>query len=180
MILIPAVRFAYSMSEKPKHHGQPLINFAVTVDAENRLSIPPPFTERFATAPGVNVIFVDSGKDNEFTIRVMPSSYSGALSGIFGTTEEAATYIARERASWNSLEKQTLDSQIVDNLAQQVLYAQLLHDLTLYFGSFRIARLWFRTPQPSLGALTPLDVIESGGINTVIGLVHMITSLAPN
>jgi len=41
---------------------------------------------------------------------------------------------------------------------------------------FEIARLSFETPQPSLGGRTPLDVIEAGNQDAVIGLVLMIDS----
>jgi bifunctional DNA-binding transcriptional regulator/antitoxin component of YhaV-PrlF toxin-antitoxin module len=169
------------MSDEQKHHEaqrSPAIDFLVTVEAENRLPIPESFAERFGIEPGVSVFFVDSGSDAEFTVRVMPSTYAGALSGVFGTTEENVGYVRRERDTWDLLPLAFGTTQ-ADEFEQQLIYAKLLGDMTHHFGNFRTARLWFETRQPSLAGQTPLDVIEVGNPDAVIGLVHLITSLAP-
>lgn len=73
----------------------------VTVDAENKLLIPEYFAGRFEIKPGTGLVFTDSGSDVEFTVRVMPPSYAGALAGVFGTTEENVAHVDGERASWD-------------------------------------------------------------------------------
>jgi bifunctional DNA-binding transcriptional regulator/antitoxin component of YhaV-PrlF toxin-antitoxin module len=84
----------------------------MTVEDNNRLPIPEPFAKRFAIEPGIVVIFVDSGRDNEFTVRVMKSSYAGALAGVFGSLEETAAYIEEERASWDALDWRIMSMSI--------------------------------------------------------------------
>jgi bifunctional DNA-binding transcriptional regulator/antitoxin component of YhaV-PrlF toxin-antitoxin module len=170
------------MSDDDKHETarrKPLIDFLMTVDSENRLPIPQIFAENFNIEPGALIIFVDSGKDVEFTVRVLQSSYAGALTGVFGTTEESVTYVREERDSWNALEER-LQSAALDDLAQQFIYAELLGNLTRHFDSFRTARLWFDTQQPALDNKTPLTAIEAGDHDAVIALAHIIASLSPD
>jgi bifunctional DNA-binding transcriptional regulator/antitoxin component of YhaV-PrlF toxin-antitoxin module len=104
------------MSDDQRHRSSQRpteIDFVVTVEGENRLTIPGTFAERFRIEPGVNVVFMDSGEDSEFTVRVIPSSYAGALAGTFGTTEQNVAYVHGERASWEVPEtKQDLIAEI--------------------------------------------------------------------
>jgi bifunctional DNA-binding transcriptional regulator/antitoxin component of YhaV-PrlF toxin-antitoxin module len=168
------------MSDETKAERQPqnrAIDFLVIVDNESRLPIPYAFVERFGIEPGDSVIFLDSGNDVEFIVRVLRSSYAGALAGTFGTTYENVAYVRTERAAWDVV-NQGAESAALNELTLQFIYSQLLGDLTRHFGSFRNARLWFETRQPSLDNRTPLDVIEIGKQEAVIGLVHMITSLS--
>jgi bifunctional DNA-binding transcriptional regulator/antitoxin component of YhaV-PrlF toxin-antitoxin module len=80
------------------------IDFVVTVGAENRITIPEPFAGRFGIEPGRALVFVDSGSEDEFTVRVVRPPNAGALTGVFGTTEENVAYVRRERAGWEALE----------------------------------------------------------------------------
>jgi bifunctional DNA-binding transcriptional regulator/antitoxin component of YhaV-PrlF toxin-antitoxin module len=78
------------------------IDFLVTVGAENGITIPEPFADRFGIEPGRALVFVDSGSDDEFTVRVVRPTYAGALAGVFGTTEENVDYLRGERAGWDA------------------------------------------------------------------------------
>ena len=80
------------------------IDFLVTVGAENEVTIPAPFAERFGIEAGRALVFVDSGSDDEFIVRVSRPTHAGALSGVFGTTEENLAYIRGERAGWEGSE----------------------------------------------------------------------------
>jgi bifunctional DNA-binding transcriptional regulator/antitoxin component of YhaV-PrlF toxin-antitoxin module len=166
-------------ADRAKSRAKPLIDFLVMVDNKNRLPLPATFAERFGIEPHGVVIFADSGSDVEFTVRVIQSSYAGASAGIFGSTEENVAYVSRERDVWDLL-SEPVDAADLNDLAQQFIYAKILGDLTRHFGSFRNARMWFETRQPSLDDRTPLDVIEAGEQDAVIGLAHMITSIAPD
>ena len=150
-----------------------------TVEIENRLPVPSNFAERFGIEPGVDVVFIDSGRDGEFKVRVLRSSYAGALAGVYGTTEENVALVRSERDPWGLLPV-AFEANPPDEIEQQFIYAKLLSDMTCHFGSFRVARLWFETRQPALGGKTPLDIIESGNRDALIGLAHMITSLSPD
>jgi AbrB family looped-hinge helix DNA binding protein len=71
------------------------------VRAKNQITIPQSIADRFGIGPGQRVVLVDDGVRDQFTIRVIRSSYAGALSGIFGTTEENVAYVRGERESWD-------------------------------------------------------------------------------
>ena len=108
------------MSDDQRHHSSkraPLIDYLVIVGAQNALTIPEPFAERFGIEAGGALIFVDAGSEDEFTIRVSRPSLAGALTGVFGTTEENLAYVRRERASWETQEvKQDLIIEIQEIL----------------------------------------------------------------
>jgi bifunctional DNA-binding transcriptional regulator/antitoxin component of YhaV-PrlF toxin-antitoxin module len=78
------------------------IDFLVTVGVDNDVTIPEPFAKQFGIEAGRALIFVDSGSDDEFTVRVVRATYAGALTGVFGTTEESVAYVRGERASWEA------------------------------------------------------------------------------
>jgi hypothetical protein len=56
--------------------------------------------ERHRIAPGQQLIIVDGVNEDEFIVRVVRSSYAGALAGVFGTTEQNVAYVRGERESW--------------------------------------------------------------------------------
>jgi hypothetical protein len=46
-------------------------------------------------------VIVDSGNDDEFTVRILPRSYAGRLAGVFGQTmDENVEYVRQEREDW--------------------------------------------------------------------------------
>ncbi len=68
---------------------------------KNQLTIPQPVADRLGISPGQRLVIVDRGVDDEFTVRVIRSSYAGALAGVFGTTEENLAYVRGERDAWS-------------------------------------------------------------------------------
>jgi bifunctional DNA-binding transcriptional regulator/antitoxin component of YhaV-PrlF toxin-antitoxin module len=117
------------MSDDQGHRGSKRpteIDFLVTVGAENGLTIPEPFAERFGIEPGRALVFIDSGSDDEFTVRVVRPTDAGALTGVFGTTEENVAYVRGERASWEDLEikqDQIVEIQEIMGLSQAEIAA---------------------------------------------------------
>jgi bifunctional DNA-binding transcriptional regulator/antitoxin component of YhaV-PrlF toxin-antitoxin module len=160
------------MCDDQGHHGsrRPTeIDCLVIVGAENGLTIPEPFAERFGIEAGRPLIFVDSGSDEEFTVRVVRATYAGALTSVFGTTEENVAYVREERASWDAFDiKKDLiaETQEIFRLSQteiaaivgvsesmiaswrasgipksQLTNVELLHDLALLFRKeFKLLR----------------------------------------
>jgi bifunctional DNA-binding transcriptional regulator/antitoxin component of YhaV-PrlF toxin-antitoxin module len=77
-----------------------ILEFEATVREENQITIPRLLVERHGLAPGQRLVIVDDGVKDEFTIRVLPRSYAGALADVFsGTTEENVNYVRSERAA---------------------------------------------------------------------------------
>jgi bifunctional DNA-binding transcriptional regulator/antitoxin component of YhaV-PrlF toxin-antitoxin module len=114
------------------------IDFLVTVGAENDITIPEPFADRFGIEPGRALIFVDSGSDDEFTVRVVRPANAGALTGVFGTTEENVAYVRGERASWEALApKQDLIGEI-----QEILGLSQAETAAIFSVSQSTIALW--------------------------------------
>jgi bifunctional DNA-binding transcriptional regulator/antitoxin component of YhaV-PrlF toxin-antitoxin module len=121
----------------------PEIDYLVTVGAENGLIIPEPFAERFGIEPGRALVFIDSGSADEFTIRVVRPTYAGALTGVFGTTEENVAYVRGERASWEALDiKQDLVAEIQETLGHAD------RDRALFGVSESTIAFWFASGIP--------------------------------
>jgi bifunctional DNA-binding transcriptional regulator/antitoxin component of YhaV-PrlF toxin-antitoxin module len=77
-----------------------LLEIPATVRIKNQLTIPQAVAARHGIAPGQQLIIVDGLNEDEFTVRVIRSSYAGALAGVFGTTEQNVDYVRSERESW--------------------------------------------------------------------------------
>ena len=78
-----------------------ILEFEAAVREKNQITIPRPVAERHGLTPGQRLVVVDDGVKDEFTIRVLPRSYAGALADVFtGTTEENVDYVRGERAAW--------------------------------------------------------------------------------
>lgn len=68
---------------------------------KNQMTIPRAVAERHGIAPGRRVVFIETGSQDEFTIRVLPNTYAGALAGVYGkATNENVEYVRREREDW--------------------------------------------------------------------------------
>lgn len=78
-----------------------ILEFEAAVREKNQITIPRAVAERHRLAPGQRLVIVDDGVKDEFTIRILPRSYAGALADVFdGTTEENVHYVRGERATW--------------------------------------------------------------------------------
>ena len=77
------------------------IEIEAAVREKNQMTIPRPVAERHGITPGQRVVVIDTGAEGEFTVRVLPRSYAGALADVFnGTTDENVDYVRSERATW--------------------------------------------------------------------------------
>ena len=73
-----------------------------TVREKNQVTIPRAVAERKHIEPGRRIVIVDAGVEDEFIVRVLPATYAGALTGVYGeTAEERLEYVRGERDAWD-------------------------------------------------------------------------------
>jgi bifunctional DNA-binding transcriptional regulator/antitoxin component of YhaV-PrlF toxin-antitoxin module len=78
-----------------------VLQIEATVRDKNQMTIPRAVAERHGIEPGRRLVIVDSGNDDEFTVRILPRSYAGRLAGVFGQTmDENVEYVRQEREDW--------------------------------------------------------------------------------
>jgi AbrB family looped-hinge helix DNA binding protein len=77
-----------------------ILELEATVRSKNQITIPQAVAERHGISPGRKLVIIDTGAEDEFTVRVIRPSYAGALAGVFGTTEENVAYVRGEREGW--------------------------------------------------------------------------------
>jgi AbrB family looped-hinge helix DNA binding protein len=80
---------------------EPALEIEATVRRKNQITIPLAIAERHGIEPGQRLVIIDNGSADEFTVRVLRTSYAGALAGIFGTTDENVAYVRTERGTWD-------------------------------------------------------------------------------
>lgn len=76
---------------------------AVGVDLrpKNQMTLPASVAQLLGVAPGDRLLLeVEEGEPREVRLRRIRASYAGALSGVYGTPEEAADELRREREAW--------------------------------------------------------------------------------
>lgn len=76
----------------------------VTIRRKNQMTVPEVFAERLGLRPGDRLVLeLEQGVDGQPEIRARPlrRSYAGMLRGVYGTSEDAATYLAGERRAWD-------------------------------------------------------------------------------
>jgi len=78
-----------------------MLEIEATVRTKNQVTIPQPVAQRHGIEPGQRLVIVDSGAEDEFTVRIIRPSYAGVLAGVFGTTEQNVAYVRGEREAWD-------------------------------------------------------------------------------
>ena len=79
-----------------------ILEIEAAVREKNQMTIPRAVAERHGLAPGQRLVIIDIGTEGEFTVRVLPRTYAGALADVFdGTTDENVEYVRSERATWH-------------------------------------------------------------------------------
>ncbi len=78
-----------------------ILECEAAVREKNQMTIPRAVAERHGLAPGQRLVVIDVGTEREFTVRVVPRTYAGALGDVFaGTMDENVEYVRNERATW--------------------------------------------------------------------------------
>lgn len=74
----------------------------IAVRTKNQVTLPEPIAKQLGVGPGDQLIMsIDENHPGEVRVRPLRRSYAGIAAGIYGTPEEAADYVRRERAAWN-------------------------------------------------------------------------------
>jgi AbrB family looped-hinge helix DNA binding protein len=79
------------------------VELTVTVRRKNQMTLPDALADRLGLHPGDRLVLrLEEDPDGELGFRARPlrRSYAGALRGVYGPSEEAAAYLAGERAAW--------------------------------------------------------------------------------
>lgn len=78
-----------------------LLEAEVGLRQKNQLTLPEPIASQLGAQPGDHlVITVLDDEPGIARIRRLPRSYAGSMSGLYGTPEEVAVYVRKERESW--------------------------------------------------------------------------------
>ena len=69
---------------------------------KNQLTLPEPIVEAFEARPDDVLIFeADPHRPGTATVRLVPHDFAGALTGVYGTTEEVKAFLREEHAAWD-------------------------------------------------------------------------------
>jgi hypothetical protein len=80
--------------------GQP-VEAEARLRAKNQLTLPDPIVRALDAAPDdVLLLAMDPTDPAVFHARLLPRSFAGSLTGVFGTAEETLAYARGERAAW--------------------------------------------------------------------------------
>jgi len=68
---------------------------------KNQLTLPDPIVRALAAAPDdVLLLEMDPLDPAVFHARLLPRTFAGSLTGVFGTADETLAYVRGERAAW--------------------------------------------------------------------------------
>lgn len=68
---------------------------------KNQLTLPEPIADHLGARPRDVLIFeADSEDPDVVRVRLIPHSFAGALTGVFGSTDETAAFVRAEREAW--------------------------------------------------------------------------------
>ena len=78
------------------------VKVAVNLRAKNQVTLPGSVVSTLDLQPGDRLIVeFDDEHPDQVQLRAFRRSYEGVLAGLFGTPEEAETYVREERTSWD-------------------------------------------------------------------------------
>ena len=87
--------------ESPAERRGPLVAEEADLRGKNQVTIPRRVARLLGLQPGDRLIFeVGEGEPDVLRIRRLRNDYAGALAGVYGTPEEARTYLREEREAW--------------------------------------------------------------------------------
>lgn len=68
---------------------------------KNQLTLPEQIADALEARPNDVLVFeTDPADPHAAVVRVLPRSFAGAMTGVFGTTEDVLTYLREEHAAW--------------------------------------------------------------------------------
>jgi len=77
------------------------LEITVYLRTKNQLTLPEPIAKRLGVGPGDQlIIHIDETEPDIVHLRPLLRSYAGIAAGSYGTPEEVAEYLQRERAAW--------------------------------------------------------------------------------
>lgn len=69
--------------------------------AKNQLTLPEPIAEALEVGPDDRLLFaVEPDRPDVITVRRIRTDWAGALTGVFGTTEDVKAYLSDEHHAW--------------------------------------------------------------------------------
>jgi hypothetical protein len=70
---------------------------------KNQLTLPEQIAHALEARPNDILVFeTDPANPGAASVRVLRHTFAGAMTGVFGTTEDVLTYLREERAAWES------------------------------------------------------------------------------
>ena len=68
---------------------------------KNQLTLPEPIAAALRAQPDDLLIFeTDASDPGTACVRVVPRTFAGSMTGVFGTTEDVLGYLSDEHAAW--------------------------------------------------------------------------------
>jgi len=68
---------------------------------KNQLTLPEPIAAVLEARPDDLLLFEeDSSEPGTARVRLLPRTFAGALTGVYGTTEEVKAFLREEHAAW--------------------------------------------------------------------------------
>lgn len=70
---------------------------------KNQLTLPEPIAEALNVHPDDILAFeADADDPGSACVRVVPRSFAGSMTGVYGTTEDVLTFLREEHAAWDT------------------------------------------------------------------------------
>lgn len=68
---------------------------------KNQITVPEPIVRLLDARKDDTLVFAaDASEPGVVRVRVLPRTFAGALSGVYGTTEEVKAFLRQEHADW--------------------------------------------------------------------------------
>ena len=69
--------------------------------AKNQITVPAPIVSALDARPDDTLVFeADAGEPGVIKVRLLPRTYAGSLTGVYGDTATAKAFLAEEHAEW--------------------------------------------------------------------------------
>jgi bifunctional DNA-binding transcriptional regulator/antitoxin component of YhaV-PrlF toxin-antitoxin module len=78
-----------------------LIEAEARLRAKNQITLPEPVVSALEARPDDRLIFeADVAEPGVFRVRLLPRTFAGALTGVYGTSADVAAFLRDEHADW--------------------------------------------------------------------------------